>query len=94
MVGLTPGQSLKVRDAIGCTVMCCAGTVRITQEDDARDTFLTAGQCFAFGRPGLALIRAEAGMKNEWLGNSGVTVISLPVKLIRRDRPSCWAPAT
>lgn len=64
---LAPGQSLRVRDAIGCTVMCCAGTVWITQEDDLRDIFLTAGQRFTFDRPGLALIRAEEGMKDEWM---------------------------
>ena len=78
---LAPGQSLKVRDAAGCTVMCCAGTVWITQENDARDIFLTAGQRFTFDRPGLALIRAEEGMKDEWMDDIGFAVISVPVKL-------------
>jgi hypothetical protein len=78
---LAPGQSLRVRDAIGCTVMCCAGTVWITQEGDPRDIFLTAGQRFTFDRPGLAFIRAEEGMKDEWMSDSGITVISLPLKL-------------
>mgnify|MGYP001597689678 CR=1 FL=1 len=73
---LTPGTTLKVRNAVGCTVMCCAGTVWITQENDARDIFLTAGQCFTFDRPGLALIRAVEGMKDEWMSDSGITVIS------------------
>ena len=74
---LRRGQSLKMRDAAGCTVMCCAGTVWITQENDARDIFLTAGQRFTFDRPGLALIRAEEGVKNEWMDDMGFAVISL-----------------
>lgn len=80
---LARGQSLKLRNATGCTVMCCAGTVWITQENDARDIFLTAGQRFTFDRPGLALIYAEEGMKDEWLNDIGIAAISLPVKLER-----------
>lgn len=78
---LALGRSLKVRDATGCTVMCCAGTVWITQENDARDIFLTAGQRFTFDRPGVALICAEEGMQDEWMNDMGIAVISLPVKL-------------
>lgn len=85
---LTQGQSLKVRDATGCTVMCCAGTVWITQENDARDIFLTAGRSFTFDRPGLALIRAEEGMYDPWTGNPGMTVISLPAGMVARTRES------
>ena len=80
---LTPGRSLRVRDAIGCTVMCCAGTVWITQENDARDIFLTAGERFTFDRPGLALIYAEEGIRNEWMDDMGFAVISLPAKFAR-----------
>lgn len=82
---LVRGHSLKVRDAAGCTVMCCAGTVWITQENDARDIFLAAGQSFTFDRPGLALIQVDEGMKDEWLADTGITVISLPAKLVRRS---------
>ena len=85
---LTRGQSLKVRDALGCTVMCCAGTVWITQENDLRDIFLTAGQRFTFDRPGLALIYAEEGMKNEWMDDMGFAVISLPSILARPTAPT------
>jgi len=80
---LTPGESLKLRDAVGQTVMCCAGTIWITQENDARDIYLSAGECFTFDRPGTALISAEEGMKDEWLNDSGITVISAPGKLLR-----------
>lgn len=79
---LAPGQSLRVCDAVGSTVMCCAGTVWITQEGDLRDIFLTAGQSFTFDRSGLALIRAEEGMKDEWMSDSGIIAISLPLKLV------------
>ena len=91
---LARGQSLKVHDAAGCTVMCCAGTVWITQENDARDIFLTTGQRFTFDRPGLALIRAEEGMRNEWMDDIGFAVISLPAILVARTRGSRPDPET
>ena len=51
---------------------CCAGAVWITQENDARDIFLTAGQRFTFDRPGVALIYAEEGMIDEWMNDMGI----------------------
>lgn len=80
---LTPGESLKLRDAVGHTLMCCAGTIWITQENDARDIYLSAGESFTFDRPGTVLISAEEGMKDEWLNDSGVVVISAPGNLLR-----------
>ena len=77
MVHIQPGRSLRLRDAAGCTITCHAGTVWITQERDGRDIFLHAGQAFTLDRPGLALIRAEAGMKDEWLSDTGITMIGL-----------------
>jgi hypothetical protein len=79
---LTPGRSLKVRDAAGCTIQCCAGMVWITQEGDARDIYLSAGECFTFDRSGIALISPEEGMKDEWMADTGITVISLPARLV------------
>ena len=77
--------------------MCCAGTVWITQRDDARDTFLTAGERFTFGRAGLALISVEEGPKNEWMEDMGFAVISVPEVLVcadavapRRRKPALW----
>lgn len=69
---LTPGESLKLRDAMGHTLVCCTGTIWITQENDLRDIFLSAGESFTFDRPGNALISAEEGMKA-----GAVTFISL-----------------
>jgi len=79
---LAPGGSLQVRDAAGCTVSCCAGTVWITQENDIRDVFLAAGESFTFDRKGLAVIRAEEGMRDEWMADTGITVICLPARLV------------
>ena len=79
---LTPGESLKLRDAAGHTVVCRAGTIWITQENDPRDIYLSAGESFTFDRPGTVLISAEEGMKDEWLNDSGITVISAPGKLL------------
>jgi len=79
---LAPGGALRLRDAAGCTVMCCAGTVWITQENDARDIFLAAGESFTFDRKGLALIRAEKGMQDEWMADTGIAVICLAARLV------------
>jgi len=79
---LAPGGSLQVRDAAGCTVSCCAGTVWITQENDIRDVFLAAGESFTFDRKGLAVIRAEEGMRDEWMADTGITVSCLSARLV------------
>ena len=79
---LAPGGALQLRDAAGYTVMCCAGVVWITQENDIRDIFLAAGERFTFDRKGLALIRAEKGMQDEWMADTGITVICLPARLV------------
>jgi hypothetical protein len=84
MQRLTPGESLGLRDASGCTITCCAGMVWITREGDSRDIFLAAGQSFTIDGPGLALIHAMEGMKDEWMSDSGITVISLPLRFRRR----------
>ena len=84
---LAAGDLLKVRDAAGHTIMCCAGTIRITQENDGRDICLSAGERFTFDRPGTALIGALQGMKDEWLADTGITVIGLPLKLLKNRDP-------
>lgn len=65
--------------------MCCAGTIWITQEGDPRDIFLAAGERFTLDRPGLALISAEEGARNEWMDDVGFAVITLPAILTRSD---------
>jgi hypothetical protein len=77
---LKPGATLILRNAAGRTVMCCAGAVCIVQQGNARRIFLAAGASYTFDRPGLASIRAVEGMKDEWLGDSGITVIFLSLK--------------
>jgi branched chain amino acid efflux pump len=84
VTALKLGIPLKLRDAVGHTITCHAGTVWITQENDARDIYLAAGESFAFDRPGLALINAEEGMKDEWLSDTGVAVISGPASFLRQ----------
>ena len=80
---LAPGELVKVYGAAGYTVMCCAGTVWITQQNDARDVFLSPGERFTFDRDGVALIGAVEGMRDEWLQDTGIALISLPSKLLR-----------
>lgn len=78
-IRLATGRSLRVRDAAGRTVTCCAGTVWITQEGDARDIVLQAGQSFTLDRPGLTLISALQGMQDIWRGNTDIAAVTLPM---------------
>ncbi len=55
-IRLAEPTRLQVRDGRGQQVCCCEGKVWITQESDARDVFLTAGECFVLDRGGLAII--------------------------------------
>lgn len=84
---LRVGRSLKLRDGAGCAIMCCAGTLWITQEGDARDIFLTAGDSFTFDRPGVAVISVEEGARNEWMDDLGFAVVTLPAILIGSEQP-------
>jgi hypothetical protein len=56
---LVPGQCLKLRAEPGHGILCRAGTVWITLENDRRDIFLKAGEDFTFTCRGVALITAE-----------------------------------
>jgi len=77
---------LKLRASAGSTIQCCAGTVWVTLEADLRVILLVAGQRFTFDRPERVQIRAGEGMKDEWASDTGITVISLPVKLLQPER--------
>jgi hypothetical protein len=94
---LAQGDLLKLDVHAGQTVMCCAGTVWITQRGDVRDTFLRAGERFTFERAGLALISVEEGPKNEWMEDMRFAVISVPEALVcadavalRQRKPAPW----
>ena len=51
-------QLVKVRDGIGHTVVCASGSVWVTQDGDARDVILRAGESFTLDRKGPALVQA------------------------------------
>jgi hypothetical protein len=55
---LAVGQVLRLHDVAGWTVICRSGAVWITQEADARDTFLSGGEGFALDRGGMTLVCA------------------------------------
>jgi hypothetical protein len=57
-IHLRAGQELRLHDVACWKVVCRSGTVWITQEADARDIFLFAGDGFEPDRAGLALVRA------------------------------------
>lgn len=78
---LRPGECLKLRATRGDRVTCCAGTVWITHENDPRDIFLRAGEHFTFRGDGLAVVSAESGMKGEWLEDTAIAVVALPLGL-------------
>jgi hypothetical protein len=57
-VRLADGQTLRVVDGAGTTVVCKEGTVWVTEENQARDVVLEAGACVRLKRAGLTLIQA------------------------------------
>lgn len=55
---LEAGQLMRIAEPEGRGIAVIRGSVWITQQDDARDVFVNAGQSFTFDRPGLALVQA------------------------------------
>jgi len=62
---LERNKVVKLRGAIGYTVVCHSGSVWVTQDGDTRDVILRAGETFTFDRDGPALLQAfEPGAIN------------------------------
>ena len=57
-ISLAPRGLHRIVDGEGLILLCLKGAVWVTQEDDARDIILTAGECFALDRKGLAVLYA------------------------------------
>ena len=70
-VDLEKCARLQVRDGVGRRVLCLAGSLWITQENDTRDIFLQAGESFVLDRRGLAIIGARAAAKLMVLESGG-----------------------
>jgi Protein of unknown function (DUF2917) len=61
LVHLNHRELLDINDGQGLAVACIAGTVWITQSNDARDIVINAGQTFILDKQGLALVAAPIG---------------------------------
>jgi hypothetical protein len=61
VVYLAEGDLFDIDHGFGFAVTCREGAVWITQANDPRDIALSAGQCFALDRKGLALVVAPLG---------------------------------
>ena len=55
---LPAGAMLCIRGGRGKGIAVFQGHARITQQDDARDVVLSAGESLALDRPGLAIVQA------------------------------------
>ena len=55
---LERGEAMPLRDSAGRTVHAHAGRVWITEEDNASDVLLQAGDSYRLGRNGLAVVEA------------------------------------
>ena len=94
-IQLAQRQTLSVRDAEGYRIVCNAGTIWITQERDARDIVLQAGQTFVFDRVGVALVSAlqPAAIRIERLRAEPTHSVRSAVRhRIGAAAPSRWAP--
>jgi hypothetical protein len=57
-IALAAGSVHRIENAKGERVSCVRGSAWITQEGDARDLILAAGQSVVLDRPGLAVVYA------------------------------------
>jgi hypothetical protein len=57
-IWLAPRALHRILDGEGLILLCLKGAVWVTQEDDARDIILTAGESFTLDRKGLAVLYA------------------------------------
>lgn len=73
VVKLDKCARLHVRNGVGRRVLCLAGGLWITQENDRRDILLKAGECFVLDRRGLAIIGARSPAKLLLLGSGDDT---------------------
>ncbi|MGU9980610.1 DUF2917 domain-containing protein [Phreatobacter sp. HK31-P] len=55
------GGIIRLEGALGAAVLCHAGAVWVTLEDDSRDILIEAGESFVIDRGGLSLVCAIAG---------------------------------
>lgn len=55
---LKRNQVVTVRGGIGRSIVCDSGTVWVTQDGDARDIILRAGESFTIDRNGPTLVQA------------------------------------
>ena len=78
---LRPGQSLQLRVNAGKAVMCCAGSIRITQAGDSKaaERILLTGERLTFEVAGVAMLTALEGMKGEWLEDTEIVLVCLPM---------------
>ena len=60
-VRLNPHQILRLRDSAGSTVCALEGSVWITEENQASDIVLAAGNCYRLRNPGLAIVNPLGG---------------------------------
>ena len=61
-VRLGPNQTLKLLDGAGSKVCALEGSVWITEENQARDIVLAAGNCYELRHPGLAVVNSLGGV--------------------------------
>lgn len=55
------GGIIRLDGAMGTAILCHAGAVWVTLEDDSRDILIEAGESFVIDRGGLSLVCAIAG---------------------------------
>jgi uncharacterized protein YjiS (DUF1127 family) len=56
LIGLKPGEVLRLRDAAGRHLAVLQGKAWVTQDGDARDVVVGSGESMRFDRDGLALV--------------------------------------
>jgi hypothetical protein len=83
-VCLKRNQMVKVRGGLGHSIVCDSGTVWVTQDGDARDIVLHAGNSFTLDREGLALVQAFEPSSISITRAAAQSRASVPAALPRR----------
>lgn len=89
---LKRNKPVKVRGGIGHTVVCHSGSIWVTQDGDARDVVLEAGESFTFDRDGPAVLQAfEPGAISIVRADAQTRTTGLPAflkSLLQGGRPA------
>lgn len=77
LIDIAENAPLRIHEGQGLRLHCLKGRLWITQENDARDIFLAAGESFTIDHSGLTLVSALGDRAGVMVEPRGVQEIAL-----------------